>query len=115
MRTNIDIDDDLMAQALAAGPFKTKREAVEAGLRLLERQAAARELLKLEGKLPWGWGDEQRLSGQPNWSYATPPVGDAQTVQEPSPAYRSAPAAKPAAKAAAKTPAKTTAKRHARR
>ena len=70
MRTNIDIDDDLMARALAAGPYKTKKEVVEAGLRLLERQAAARELLKLEGKLPWGWGDEERLRGQPNWSHS---------------------------------------------
>lgn len=70
MRTNIDIDDQLMSDALAAGPFKTKKEAVEAGLRLLKRQAAARELLKLRGQLPWGWGDEERLDGQPNWSEA---------------------------------------------
>jgi Arc/MetJ family transcription regulator len=33
MRTNIEIDDALMAQALKAGPFKTKKEAVEAGLK----------------------------------------------------------------------------------
>ena len=32
MRTNIDIDDDLLARAMQAGPYKTKREAVEAGL-----------------------------------------------------------------------------------
>ena len=36
MRTNIDIDDELMAAALEAGPYKTK-EAVEAGLKLLAR------------------------------------------------------------------------------
>ncbi len=53
MRTNIDIDDELMATALKAGPFKTKKEAVEAGLRLLARQAAYREILKWEGKLRW--------------------------------------------------------------
>ena len=29
MRTNIEIDDDLMAAAMAAGGFKTKKEAVE--------------------------------------------------------------------------------------
>jgi antitoxin ParD1/3/4 len=57
MRTNIDIDDDLMAQAMRAGPFKTKREAVEAGLKLLARQAAYREILKWRGKLKWE-GDE---------------------------------------------------------
>ena len=53
MRTNIDIDDDLMEAAMRAGPFKTKKEAVEAGLRLLRRQAAYREILKWEGKLSW--------------------------------------------------------------
>lgn len=57
MRTNIDIDDALMDQALAAGPFKTKKEAVEAGLRLLARQAAYREILKWKGRLKWE-GDE---------------------------------------------------------
>jgi Arc/MetJ family transcription regulator len=57
MRTNIDIDDDLMAQAMKAGPYKTKKEAVEAGLKLLKRQVAYREILKWEGRLKWE-GDE---------------------------------------------------------
>ena len=57
MRTNIDIDDDLMAEAMKAGPYKTKKEAVEAGLKLLARQAAYREILKWRGKLKWE-GDE---------------------------------------------------------
>ena len=57
MRTNIDIDDALMAEAMKAGPFKTKKDAVEAGLRLLARQAAYREILKWRGKLEWQ-GDE---------------------------------------------------------
>ena len=38
MRTNIEIDDDLMARAMQAGPYKTKKDAVEAGLKLLARQ-----------------------------------------------------------------------------
>ena len=58
MRTNIDIDDGLMAQALKAGPFKTKKDAVEAGLKLLARQAAYREILKWRGKLHWDGDDE---------------------------------------------------------
>ena len=66
MRTNIDIDDALMAEALKAGPFKTKKEAVEAGLRLLARQAAYREILKWEGKLKWE-GDESI-----DWTRAEP-------------------------------------------
>lgn len=57
MRTNIIIDEHLMAQAMKAGPYKTKKEAVEAGLKLLARQAAYREILKWRGKLKWE-GDE---------------------------------------------------------
>lgn len=67
MRTNIEIDDQLMADAMAAGRFKTKREAVEAGLALVKRQAAYQEILQLAGKLPWGWPGDERLSGRPNW------------------------------------------------
>jgi Arc/MetJ family transcription regulator len=35
MRTNIDIDDALMDQTLKASPFKTRKDAVESGLRLI--------------------------------------------------------------------------------
>ena len=57
MRTNIVIDEKLMADAMKAGPYKTKKDAVEAGLKLLARQAAYREILKWEGRLKWE-GDE---------------------------------------------------------
>ncbi|MCL1961698.1 MAG: type II toxin-antitoxin system VapB family antitoxin [Desulfovibrionaceae bacterium] len=57
MRTNIDIDDQLLAQAMRAGPYSTKKATVDAGLRLLAQQAAYREVLKWEGKLKWE-GDE---------------------------------------------------------
>ncbi|MBC7376358.1 MAG: type II toxin-antitoxin system VapB family antitoxin [Burkholderiaceae bacterium] len=64
MRTNIEIDDDLMEGAMRAGHFKTKKDAVEAGLKLLSRQAAYREILKWEGKLQWDEDDEPAaLSG----------------------------------------------------
>ena len=53
MRTNIVIDEKLMAEAMKAGPYKTKKDAVEAGLKLLARQAAYREILKWRGKLKW--------------------------------------------------------------
>ena len=58
MRTNIDIDDATLDAAMRAGPFKTKKDAVEAGLKLLARQAAYREILKWEGKLLWDGDDE---------------------------------------------------------
>lgn len=53
MRTNIILDDALVEQAMKAGPFKTRKEAVDAGLRLLARQAAYRDILALRGKLRW--------------------------------------------------------------
>ena len=53
MRTNIVIDDKLMAAAMKAGNFKTKREAVEEGLRLLARRRIYDGLLALRGKLQW--------------------------------------------------------------
>jgi antitoxin ParD1/3/4 len=83
MRTNIDIDDDLMAQAMSAGPYKTKKDAVEAGLKLLARQAAYREILKWRGKLKWE-GDESVDWTQPE---ATATV---LVTQEPAPGKRRA-------------------------
>lgn len=58
MRTNIEIDDKLMADAMEAGGHKTKREAVEAGLRLLTRRKVYDGLLALRGKLTWDDSDE---------------------------------------------------------
>ena len=78
MRTNIDIDDSLMAEAMKAGPFKTKKDAVEAGLKLLARQAAYREILKWRGKLQWQ-GDESI-----DWT------ADEPVVAEPKPRYAAA-------------------------
>ena len=49
----MDIDRDLMAQALKAGGFKTRKAAVEEGLRLLVRTRAQGRLRALRGKLRW--------------------------------------------------------------
>lgn len=57
MRTNIVIDDELMAAAMAAGGFKTKREAVEEGLRLIARRKAYDALLQARGTLHWDDSD----------------------------------------------------------
>jgi antitoxin ParD1/3/4 len=83
MRTNIDIADALMAEAMKAGPYKTKKDAVEAGLKLLARQTAYREILKWRGKLKWE-GDESI-----DWVAAN--QADAAAVQEPKPAYAAPP------------------------
>lgn len=53
MRTNIVIDDKLMAEALRATGLKTKREAVELGLRTLLRLSRQAELRRLRGRLAW--------------------------------------------------------------
>lgn len=58
MRTNIVIDDQLMADVMASGDFKTKREAVEEGLRMLKRRKVYDGLLALRGKLQWDDSDE---------------------------------------------------------
>ena len=53
MRTNIVIDDELMKQALKVSGLKTKREAVELGLRTLLRLGRLGEIRRYRGKLPW--------------------------------------------------------------
>lgn len=53
MRTNIVIDDELMANALRASGARTKREAVELGLRALVRIDRQREFRRLRGKIDW--------------------------------------------------------------
>lgn len=53
MRTNIEIDDKLMADALQATGLKTKREAVELGLKTLLRLRRQEEVRAFRGKLDW--------------------------------------------------------------
>ncbi len=53
MRTNIVIDDALMRETLRATGLKTKREAVEEGLRTLLRLSRQSEIRRLRGKLKW--------------------------------------------------------------
>ncbi len=53
MRTNIDIDDQLMAEALQLTGIGTKREVVELALRTLLRVHRQQEIRDLRGKLNW--------------------------------------------------------------
>lgn len=53
MRTNIVIDDKLMNDALRATGLKTKREAVELGLRTLVQLRKQEALRQFRGKLDW--------------------------------------------------------------
>lgn len=53
MRTNIVIDDQLMQDTLRATGLKTKREAVELGLRTLLQLRRQEEIRRYRGKLDW--------------------------------------------------------------
>lgn len=64
MRTNIVIDDKLMRDTLRATGLKTKREAVEEGLRTLLRLKQQEAIRSLRGKLKWrGDLNEMRTDG----------------------------------------------------
>ena len=53
MRTNIVIDDKLMEDTLRATGLKTKREAVELGLRTVLRLRQQEDIRRFRGKLNW--------------------------------------------------------------
>ncbi len=53
MRTNVVIDDKLMADALKASGARTKREAVELGLKTLLQVGRQAEVRRLKGKVNW--------------------------------------------------------------
>ena len=53
MRTNFVIDDKLMRDTLRATGLKTKREAVELGLRTLLRLRQQEQIKRFRGKLDW--------------------------------------------------------------
>ncbi len=53
MRTNIEIDDELMREALAASGLGSKRAAVEEGLRLLVRLKRQEQVRALFGQIRW--------------------------------------------------------------
>ncbi len=61
MRTNIDIDDKLIREAMKATSLTTKKAVVEAGLRLLVKVKAQTNIRRLRGKVKWeGNLDEMR-------------------------------------------------------
>jgi Arc/MetJ family transcription regulator len=53
MRTNIDIDDDLVAEAMTALGLKTKKATVEEALRRAVRQVRQRQALKELKGIGW--------------------------------------------------------------
>jgi Arc/MetJ family transcription regulator len=53
MRTNIEIDDRLMREAMRRSGAGTKKSAVEKGLRLLVEMHAQTSIRRLRGKVKW--------------------------------------------------------------
>jgi Arc/MetJ family transcription regulator len=62
MRTNIVIDDQLMKETLRATGLKTKREAVDLGLRTLLRLSKQTDIRRFRWKLHWR-GDLEAMRG----------------------------------------------------
>jgi len=60
MRTNIVIDDTLMAEAMKVTALKTKKAVVEKGLRLLIQIKKQERIKNLRGKLKWD-GDLENM------------------------------------------------------
>jgi Arc/MetJ family transcription regulator len=61
MRTNVVLDDQLMSRALRSSGCRTKRSAIETGLRLLVQVNSQRRLRTLKGRIGWdGNLDEMR-------------------------------------------------------
>lgn len=53
MRTNIEIDEDLMEEAMKISGLKTKKATVEAGLKLIISLNLQEKIRNLRGKLKW--------------------------------------------------------------
>lgn len=87
MRTNIVIDDQLMADAMAAGGFKTKKEAVEEGLRLIKRRKAYAAIRAARGTLHWDDSDEAWAKYRAEKATAASAEQQALAVHEPQASY----------------------------
>lgn len=53
MRTNVVLDDDLINSALKLSGFKTKKKAIEEGLKLLIQVNRQKKVKDFRGKLKW--------------------------------------------------------------
>jgi len=67
MRTNIEIDDELMAKAMQLSGFSTKRETVEAALRLLVQLKSQGTFRNFRGKLAWDGDLEEMRLDRRSW------------------------------------------------
>lgn len=64
MRTNIEIDDQLVHQAMRSSGARTKKAAVEAGLQLLVKTQSQIAIRRLRGKVQWEGNLEKSRLGR---------------------------------------------------
>ena len=64
VRTNIEIDDRLIRQAMKRSGSRTKRATVEAALRLLVRTHSQTAIRRLRGKVHWEGDLEESREGR---------------------------------------------------
>ena len=67
MRTNIEIDDDLMQAAMPCRRVQNQKETVEAGLKMLARNVST-AIAAMRGKLQWEAIDAERNDIDPEVS-----------------------------------------------
>lgn len=72
MRTNIVIDDQLMREAMQVSGARTKREAVEIGLRTLVKLEQQKRIKAFRGRLAWAGDLEAMRQDQPPVAAAEP-------------------------------------------
>ncbi len=53
LRTNIELDEELVSEAMKLTHMKTKKELVNYAIREVVRKAKTKKLLELEGKVEW--------------------------------------------------------------
>ena len=89
MRTNIVIDDQLMQAAMVAGSFKSKKDAVEEGLRLLARRKIYQDIRALRGEIQWSldgdWTQSEHMVQEPSkaWPTSMPVIPSMSSVPAP--------------------------------
>ncbi len=66
MRTNVEIDDRLMRQAMRCSGSTTKKATVERGLRLLVKTHSQTSIRRLRGKVTWEGDPAESRLGR-NW------------------------------------------------
>ncbi len=83
-RTNVVIDEALMAQAMQATGLRTKKAVIEAALQTLVRLKAQERIRNLRGQLHWeGDLDTLRAGRQEDTGGPDPRAGDRPDVDRP--------------------------------